>query len=318
MRQPLVSAVVPAYNAARTLRAAVESILLQTVGDIEVIVVDDGSEDDTAEVARAIADPRVRLISQANLGASAARNAGIHSARGRYIAFLDADDLWLPDKLARQLALLHSRPDVHAVHCGAIYVDDELRELSVCPCRPWRDALLDVLHFENLSAFPSTLMAKREKLKQRGFDPSLVMHEDWDMAIHAARHWRLQPVEAPLALYRVHRGNRSRDVEKHLVSGLRVIERVFADASLPVRVQSRRRTVYARYYTMLAAAALKYGQWRQGTRWAVTAIGIHPVACAYMGRLALRRAGRWLSGERRHRVPRSGAASREPNPMRGR
>jgi glycosyltransferase involved in cell wall biosynthesis len=303
VRQPLVSAVVPAYNAARTLRAAVESILIQTVVDIEVIVVDDGSEDETAEVARAIADPRVRLISQPNLGASAARNAGIHTARGRYVAFLDADDLWLPDKLARQLALLHSRPHVHAVHCGAIYVDDELRVLSVRPCRPWRDALLDVLHFENLSAFPSTLMAKREKLEQRGFDPSLVMHEDWDMAIHAARHWRLHPVEAPLALYRVHRGNRSRDVERHVASGLSVIERVFADASLPVRVRSRRRTVYARYYTMLAAAALKYGQWRQATRWAVTAIGIHPVACAYMGRLALRRAKRWLSGERRHRVP---------------
>jgi glycosyltransferase involved in cell wall biosynthesis len=303
VRQPLVSAVVPAYNAARTLRAAVESILLQTVVDMEVIVVDDGSEDETAEVARAIADPRVRLISQPNLGASAARNAGIHSARGRYVAFLDADDLWLPDKLARQLALLDSRRDVHAVHCGAIYVDDELRVLSVRRCRPWRDALLDVLHFENLSAFPSTLVAKREKLEQRGFDPSLVMHEDWDMAIHAARHWHLQPVEEPLALYRVHRANRSRDVEKHLASGLRIIERVFADASLPARIQSRRRAVHARYYTMLAAAALKYGQWRQGAHWAVTAIGIHPVACAYMARLALWHAGRRLSGERRQRVP---------------
>jgi glycosyltransferase involved in cell wall biosynthesis len=77
VREPLVSAVVPAYNAARTLRVAVESILLQTVENIEVIVVDDGSEDNTAEVARAIDDPRVRLISQANGGASAARNAGI-------------------------------------------------------------------------------------------------------------------------------------------------------------------------------------------------------------------------------------------------
>jgi glycosyltransferase involved in cell wall biosynthesis len=303
VREPLVSAVVPAYNAARTLRAAVESILLQTVGDIEVIVVDDGSEDDTAEVARAIADPRVRLVSQANGGASAARNAGIRSARGQYVAFLDADDLWLPHKLARQLALFGSRRDVHAVHCGATYVDDELRVLSVRPCRPWRDPLLDVLLFKNLAAFPSTLLAKREKLERRGFDTALVMHEDWDVAIHAARHWNLQPVEAPLTLYRVHRGNRSRDVERHLASGLRVLNRAFADPSLPTRIQSRRRTVYARYYTMLAAAALKYGQWRKGARWTVTAIGIHPIALAYMGKLALRHAGRRLSRRHRQRVP---------------
>jgi glycosyltransferase involved in cell wall biosynthesis len=303
VREPLVSAVIPAYNAARTLRAAVESVLLQTVRDIEVIVVDDGSEDDTAEVARAISDPRVTLVSQANLGASAARNAGIRSAHGRYVAFLDADDLWLPDKLARQLALLRSRPDVHAVHCGATYVDDELRVLSVHKCRPWRDALLDVLLFENLAAFPSTLLGKREKLEQRGFDTSLVMHEDWDMAIHAARHWNLQPVESPLTLYRVHRGNRSRDVERHVRSGLHILDRTFADPSLPTRIQSRRTKVYARYYTMLAAAALKYGQWRQGARWSVTAVGIHPIACAYMGKLGLRRAGRVLSGRRRQRIP---------------
>jgi glycosyltransferase involved in cell wall biosynthesis len=303
VRDPLVSAVVPAYNAARTLRAAVESILLQTVGDIEVIVVDDGSGDDTAGVARAIGDPRVRLVSQANGGASAARNAGIRSARGRYVAFLDADDLWLPNKLARQLALLGSRPDVHAVHCGAAYVDDELRVLSVRPCRPWRDALLDVLLFENLAAFPSTLLATREKLEQRGFDTSLVMHEDWDMAIHAARHWRLQPVEPPLTLYRVHRANRSRDVERHLASGLRVLDRAFADPSLPRRIQSRRRTVYARYYTMLAAAALKYGQGRHGVQWTVTAIRTHPMACAYMGKLLLGGARRWLFARRRQRIP---------------
>jgi glycosyltransferase involved in cell wall biosynthesis len=298
VRDPLVSAVVPAYNAARTLRAAVESILRQTVRDIEVIVVDDGSEDDTAHVARATGDARVRLVTQANGGASAARNAGIRRARGRYVAFLDADDLWLPDKLARQLALLGRRPDVHAVYCGATYVDDEMRVLSVRPCRPWKDAVLDVLHFENLAAFPSTLLAERERLEQRGFDTSLVMHEDWDMAIHAARDWNLQPVESPLTLYRVHGTNRSRDVERHLASGLRVLDRAFADPSLPTRIQSRRRTVYARYYTMLAAGALKYRQWGRGTEWMLTAIRNHPLACAYMTRLLLRHAGRRLSAMR--------------------
>jgi glycosyltransferase involved in cell wall biosynthesis len=303
VREPLVSAVVPAYNAARTLRAAVESILLQTVGDIEVIVVDDGSGDDTAGVARAIGDPRVRLVSQANGGASAARNAGIRSARGRYVAFLDADDLWLPEKLERQLAALRRHPDVHAVHCGATYVDDDLRVLSVRPCRRWRDALLDVLLFENLPAFPSSVLVRRDKLEERAFDSSLALLEDWDLAIYAARHWNLQPVEDALTLYRVHPANRSRDVEKHLAPGLRVLERLFADPSLPGRIRSRRRTVYARYYAVLAAAALKYGLWRHGARWTVTAARTHPAAVAYMGRLLLGRARQWLSASRRRRAP---------------
>src|SRR5215203_2614836 len=106
--QPLVSAVVPAYNASRTVVEAVNSVLTQTVRDLEVIVVDDGSRDDTADVVRSIDDPRVSLITKQNEGASSARNAGIRAARGRYVAFLDADDLWLRSKLERQLDVLES------------------------------------------------------------------------------------------------------------------------------------------------------------------------------------------------------------------
>jgi len=105
-----VSVVLPAYNAARTLAGSIASVRAQTWSDWELIVVDDGSRDATAELAQELGrlDRRIRLIRQRNRGVSAARNAGIDAARGRYLAFLDADDRWLPRKLARQLEFMQS------------------------------------------------------------------------------------------------------------------------------------------------------------------------------------------------------------------
>src|SRR5947209_7802599 len=214
---PLVSVVIPAYNSARTVRAAVESALQQSVDDLEVIVVDDGSADETAETAEAIGDPRVRVLRQHNGGAASARNAGIDAARGQYVAFLDADDLWLPEKLRVQLAVLTQRPDVSAVQCGVINVDDDLRFLSEERCRESDDALLDCLYFRNMPGMMTTLVIERRKFEEMGvFDTALTILEEWDMTIKAARYCNMFSIEQPLALYRVHPGNRSRDLDIHI------------------------------------------------------------------------------------------------------
>lgn len=110
----LVSAVIPAYNTERYLRRAIESVLAQSYGPLECIVVDDGSTDRTAEVARSFGE-RVRYIAQANSGASAARNTGIQAARGRYIAFLDADDYWLDTKIEHQMRVIEANPGLRLV-----------------------------------------------------------------------------------------------------------------------------------------------------------------------------------------------------------
>jgi glycosyltransferase involved in cell wall biosynthesis len=111
MSDPLVSVIVPVYNGERFLREAIESILAQTYSPIEVIVVDDGSTDDTAEIARSFGD-RVRCIRQANAGPAVARNNGLAAATGEFVAFLDADDTWTSEKLARQLACFDADPDL--------------------------------------------------------------------------------------------------------------------------------------------------------------------------------------------------------------
>jgi glycosyltransferase involved in cell wall biosynthesis len=296
---PLVSVVIPAYNAVATVGDAVASVLEQTVDDLEVLVVDDGSDDGTRAVVEAIADPRLHLIRQENAGVCAARNAGIRVARGDYVALLDADDLWLPVKLERQLAVFKQEPDVHAVQAGAIFVDDRLRTLSVRPCVDSKDPVLDTHYFLNLPAFNSAVVFTREKLLERGgYDTSLVILEDWELAIHAARHWGLRGVREPLVLYRVHPGNRSRDVGIHVEPGERVLRRIFADPELPERIRRKKRRVYARLDLMLAGGALRARDWRGCARWGIRAATRDPRTLGRVLALPARRVSRRLSRRR--------------------
>jgi glycosyltransferase involved in cell wall biosynthesis len=294
---PLVSVVVPAYNAARTLPTTVRSVLGQTMEDLEVIVVDDGSSDNTVAVADSIEDPRLRVVRRENGGASAARNSGIQEARGIWVAFLDSDDVWLPTKLDRQLAYVSAHPDVHAVQTGAYFVDDDLKILHERRCNASRDALWETLLFRNLPSFPSTLLIRRSKLDEIGFfDTELEILEDWEMAIRASRFCNLQSIEEPLSLYRTHPENRSLNLDIHVAPGLLVLERLFADPDLPERVRSGKGLVYAHLYTMLAGGALKVGRYRDCAGWAFKALRADPRSVRYMAALPARRVGRLVSG----------------------
>jgi hypothetical protein len=152
------------------------------------------------------------------------------------------------------------------------------------------------LGFQNTPAAPSTLVADRETLQQiGGFDESLEILEDWELMIRLARNGGLVNVEEPLALYRVHPGNRSRDLEIHVEPGLTVLDRLFADPDLPSEVSSRRREVYARFYTMLSGGALKVGRWSDSMRWGRRALRTDPRMIGYMSLLPLRRVRRKLT-----------------------
>src|SRR6478672_2666674 len=118
-----VSVIMPVYNGAAFVSRAIDSVLRQTVRDLELIVVDDGSTDDTREVVTAITDSRLRYIHQQNRGPSVARNNGIRAASAEWIAFLDSDDYWLPTKLEAQLARAREVPDAGVIYCGAKYLD---------------------------------------------------------------------------------------------------------------------------------------------------------------------------------------------------
>lgn len=293
---PLVSVVIPAFNAASTLGQALTSAAGQTVHETEIIVVDDGSTDDTAEVARTFDDPRVRLVPTTNGGAAAARNAGIKQARARYVALLDADDLWLPHKLKTQLNVFGRYPHVHAIQAGAIFVNDSLQVLSRRPCRPSTDALLDTLRFQNMPNNMSTLVIERSMFDVMGlFDTSLVILEEWDMAIKVARYCNLYSVEEPLSLYRVHPGNRSRDLGIHIEPGFKVLSRLFDDPSLPAHIRQHESEIYARFYTMLAGGAFRNRSWRDCLTWVAKAMRTEPRMIGYMAAMPARKTSRLIS-----------------------
>ncbi|HLA78486.1 MAG TPA: glycosyltransferase family A protein [Vicinamibacteria bacterium] len=296
MNQPMVSVVVPAYNAERTVTAAVSSALQQTVSSLEVVVVDDGSRDATLETARRIHDPRVRVVSQENRGAAAARNRGILAATGEYVAFLDADDLWLPRKLARQLEVLSNHPACQACQCGAYFVDDALSVLSVRPSRDTGRSLEEALLFENLPAFLSALIAKRSLLLEVGlFDVGLEILEEWDMAIKMARFGAMRSVPEALVLYRVHPGNRHRNVDIHIAPGFAVLEKVFGDPALPAAAKRLRRRAYATFFRTLAGGYFNNRNLLAFARWALRSVLSDPRQLAYMLALPLRRIERRAS-----------------------
>jgi glycosyltransferase involved in cell wall biosynthesis len=290
MTAPTVSVVIPAYNAARTVRQAVTSALEQSRNDLEVIVVDDGSTDGTADVVRNLGDPRLRLVSQENSGAAAARNAGTEAASGRWVAFLDADDLWLPTKLETQLGEIESTPGAMAVQSSVYFVDDRLRVLSVERCSRSRNGVLDVLRFRDTPAAPSTLLVDRQFLQEiGGFDQSLVILEDWDLMIRIARNGGLVNIEEPLAFYRVHPGNRSKEIEIHVKPGLTILRRLFADPLVPDEVLESQREVYARFYTMLAGGAFRGRSWGNWAKWSWRAVRTDPRVIGAMAAMPYRR-----------------------------
>ncbi|MGA3402499.1 MAG: glycosyltransferase [Acetobacteraceae bacterium] len=186
MTTPLVTVVIPAYNAAATIQRAVDSVLAQTFEDYEIVVVDDGSKDTTSEIVAAYDSDKVRLLRlPGNLGQSGATNHGIAAARGEFIAFLDADDEWLPTKLAKQVKVLRDNPAAVMASCGCRFVDAQggvLREFGIPPAMEksevWRRLLV-----ASFVAKPC-VVARASVLRDVGpFDTTLVVAEDQDMWI---------------------------------------------------------------------------------------------------------------------------------------
>jgi glycosyltransferase involved in cell wall biosynthesis len=204
---PLVSVVVPSHNRARLLQRTLRSILAQHLTDLEVVVVDDGSHDDTAAIAAA-ADSRVTVLrNREPTGVSAARNRGIAAARGDWIAFCDDDDLWAPDKLTHQLAAAE-RTGADWVYAGDVNVDDRLHVLSGGPPPDPAAVMARLSHSNPLASGGSNVVVRSKVLAAvGGFDPALRRTEDWDMWIRIGRYGPPAWVREPLVAYRFHAGN---------------------------------------------------------------------------------------------------------------
>lgn len=204
---PKVSVVIPTYNYAHFLPEAVQSVLAQTFPNFELIIVDDGSTDNTPEVAkRFLGDPRVRYVRQENRGLSAARNTGIREARGKYVAFLDPDDLWLPEKLEKQVALVEKDVDIALAYCTVEFMDTDGAPLPhVAWPHPPGAGVKELLYMNWVVGSGSSVLVRKAVFEEAGlFNESLRGLEDIDMWLRIlhGREWACE--EQPLARIRRH------------------------------------------------------------------------------------------------------------------
>jgi glycosyltransferase involved in cell wall biosynthesis len=231
---PQVSVIIPTHNRPEFLRAAITSVLNQTYQNFEIIVVDDASTDDTAKVVAAFNDARIRFIRHdINKGGSAARNTGIVNSTCDYIAFLDDDDEWLPEKLSKQMeVLLSSPPEVGCVYTGYVNVNSSTGKIIGEHIPTKRGDLSKDLLAGNCVGSASSVLLRQECLKKIGlFDESLPCSQDYDLWVRIANQFLFECVQEPLFKYHIHEKKISTHLEA-LTKGLEIMATKYRDYPL--------------------------------------------------------------------------------------
>jgi glycosyltransferase involved in cell wall biosynthesis len=243
---PAVSVIVPAYNVAEYVRPALESALAQTFTDVEVLVIDDGSTDETAAIAAEVCarDPRVRLIRQENRGLAGARNRALAHATGEYFALLDSDDLWEPTYVEAQLAIMRARPEVGVVTGNARFLGGRQNGL---PARPYPDTRPDpdlaLILADEQAVFIMSMFRRAVYERIGGFDETMRTNEDYDYWIRAAAAgFIFARNDRPLGYYR-RRDDSLSASEERMVRG---ILRVYQKAAALVADRPRERAIVER------------------------------------------------------------------------
>ncbi len=274
---PLVSAVIATYNRRQYVQQAIESVLNQTYPHFELIVIDDGSTDGTGSLIQEKYGERIHYIYQENSGRSEARNHGMDVSKGKYIAFLDSDDMWKPEKLAHQIAFMEQHPEYELTHTFVDDVRGDIGETDVAytawMTTLYRQAIKQGYTYLSMSRrcimFWSTVIVRSMVAKSIGpLDASIDGYEDWDWYLHASLVTQIGTLEEPLTWYRIHSENTTTEqfhkaqvtlAQKHLAQ----IDRVPAE----IRKKAKRN-----FYLQLATVAYQSENKQECAHW------IHQVA----------------------------------------
>jgi glycosyltransferase involved in cell wall biosynthesis len=233
---PTISVIVPAYNVERTILETIKSVQQQTFSDFELIVINDGSTDRTLELLNTVTDPRLKVFSYTNGGLPTARNRGISHATGEFIAFLDADDLWTPDKLELQLAALQQHPEAGVAYSWTYFKDEQGVHSYADESNRFEGNVYADLLVKNFLHNGSNPLIRKQAIESVGeFDPTLKSCEDWEFYLRLAAKWPFLLVPKPQILYRQSSGSMSSKVEVMEKYLLLVIERAFESASLELQ-----------------------------------------------------------------------------------
>lgn len=237
---PKISVVIPAFNVQATIAETLDSIIHQTFRDIEIIIVDDGSTDQTSNIIASYADQRIRAFRQVNRGLAGARNSGIHLARGNYIAFCDSDDLWEAEKLDMHFEHLESNPEVGISFCGSSLIDEAGQFLKVSQQPKLKNITAADIFKRNPFGNGSVAVFRREALdviahrpqheleRDWWFDKTLRQSEDIDAWLRFAlsSDWKIEGIPGLLTRYRIQAQGLSANLEKQFASWIRVRDKI--------------------------------------------------------------------------------------------
>ncbi|PYT00010.1 MAG: hypothetical protein DMF63_08545 [Acidobacteria bacterium] len=286
-----LSVIIPTYNYGRFLRDAIRSVFDQTVVPAEIIVVDDGSTDETPDVVASFGDT-VRYIRQENSGVCATRNRGVAESSGKLVAFLDADDIWEPQKLEKQLAQFDADDRIGLVHCGMREFDSATNETIKFHVEGAETGVADnLLLWErpSMNVSGSVVMASREAFDAvGGFDPLMKVGEDWDFCYRVARKFKVGFVSEPLVNYRSHRAGAHLNLD-NMERGMQIFyEKAFATDDPEILKLKRR--AYANFHRVMAGSYFHEGRIDRFLSHSLKSIWMRPMGIRYFLEYPLRRA----------------------------
>jgi glycosyltransferase involved in cell wall biosynthesis len=230
LNKTLISVIIPAYNSEKTIKKTIESVLNQTFHNFELIVINDGSQDSTLEVIRKIPDSRIQVFSYPNAGGNVSRNRGLNHAVGKFVSFLDADDVWTPDKLQHQLKALQKNVTAKVAYSWTDYIDEKgefiLSGKRVTANGNVYESLLLNNFLENGS---NPLICRKALITLGGFDESLGAAQDWDMWLRLAYKFNFICVPSVQILYRITPNSVSCNLVRQEKSCLQVLERAYKE-----------------------------------------------------------------------------------------
>lgn len=293
---PTVSVIIPTYNRAAMLKEAIESVLAQTYQDWELIVVDDGSTDETPCLMDTYreADARIRCLKQHNQGLSSARNAGLRIAQGEFVAFLDDDDLWLPEKLRLQTMCMQEHPEFGLTYTR-FYLLGGKQERLLLPRKPGT-TFLQLVEANFIPVL--TVMVRRTCLEEVGlFNERFRATQDYELWLRILRRHPIHFIDKPLACYRKHGSNMTAKLIPMLLEHIEVLKMVQPDRRLGVTAFLKRKVI-AIYHYKIARLFIEERDCRQASQHFFNALRFYPAIGQTMrwdGQRGVRLAFRWLN-----------------------
>ncbi len=283
--QPVVSVIIPVYNRAGFLKEALESAKNQSFKNMEIIVVDDGSTDETVEFLRK--DRGIRVVRQERGGNASARNRGLKEARGRYIGFLDSDDKWLPEKTAAQVRFLEDHPDFAFVYSGTCLIDEHGQVIGERRLQPNEKTTYECLFEKNRIISFSVTLIRRSCLDAAGWlDEHLPQSTDYDLWLRLARRYPFAYLDGIFTHYRVHDENISGNLEGRIKAHLHTLSKPELTAGMSWKSLRLRK---ASAYFQVANQYFTNGLYRKGAACYARAVLYHPAVGVYQWKYLYRK-----------------------------